>query len=1087
MAPRPPCAPVRLLADESCAICKAARVKTKLLPALSGVLSALSIVAASARVGDRTFTLPDGFELSRVTTTNLVLRPVNASFDDRGRLFVTDSSGSSEDPKEQAKNPQWRVVCLEDTDGDGTFDRSTVVAEHLPMLQGILWHESGLYIGGTPAIWKLSNFDAQGRATQRTEWWNVGHPSTHCGNEVHGPYRAPDGYIYWTKGAFEAVSWTNSVTGKTYRDRAAHIFRSRPDGSAMESVMSGGMDNPVGLAFLPDGELMFTSTFIDFSQPGFRDGVAHASYGAVFGKVNSHLDDRAVMRTGPELMHPIAEIGAAAPSGLCRYAGAQFGADFTDNLFAAQFNHRKISRHVLRPAGATWASDTSDFVATDDMDFHPTDVVADADGSLLVVDTGGWYKLCCPSSQLWKPDVLGTIYRVRRTGVAKVIDPWGTQMDWEKATPKQLLGWLADTRPEVRVKARQALVKLGRPAVPVLQAVLQQTSAGPAAVEAVWGLSQIDEKSARAAVRGVIAKAPPADVWGRGPGEEAGPIRRAAIKIAALWRDGAALSSVHPGIPETALMASTQAAVRRNVAELMGRTESRTGTKLVLGAAQSITGSDPVLTTALIRGLLDMHDLATVRGGLTGKSAGQSAALIAAVEMAGSDLPAATVAPYLIAPNATEREAARWLISRRPEWGSDLVAWFRKELAVPGVHDEVLALLPIFTGAKGGQDFLSELAKDGALPTRIAALKAMGGAGLKELPAAWWNALKNGISGGDTTSPTERNSLGGAAVRAARGVAGLAEFNRRLGDTLATAGQDAALDQAVRIDALALALGGRDVGAEIFQYLRKSLVPPVAPATRALAAEALARANLSAGQMQELLAEVRTAGPLEVNRLLGAFDRGGDAALGQALIQTLRTSTSAHSLVASQLPTHFAKFPAPVPAAAAVLVGELAPDTARQSTQLTALLAELQSLPRDVRRGQAVFNSPKAACSACHRIGYQGGNVGPDLTSISNGRTERDLLEAVVFPSASFVRSYEPVLFHTKNGDDVSGVIRQETDAEVIVATGPGAEQRIAKADIQERQPGTVSVMPAGLDAQLSRQELADLVAFLKNTKWGAN
>ena len=51
-----------------------------------------------------------------------------------------------------------------------------------------------------------------------------------------------------------------------------------------------------------------------------------------------------------------------------------------------------------------------------DLDFHPTDVLEDADGSLLVVDTGGWYKLCCPTSQLHKPDVLGGVYRVRRQG-----------------------------------------------------------------------------------------------------------------------------------------------------------------------------------------------------------------------------------------------------------------------------------------------------------------------------------------------------------------------------------------------------------------------------------------------------------------------------------------------------------------------------------------------------------------------------------------------------------------------------------------------------------------------------------------------
>jgi len=54
------------------------------------------------------------------------------------------------------------------------------------------------------------------------------------------------------------------------------------------------------------------------------------------------------------------------------------------------------------------------------VDFHPTDVLPDADGSLLVVDTGGWYRLCCPSSQLAKPDVLGAVYRVRKTGASRL-------------------------------------------------------------------------------------------------------------------------------------------------------------------------------------------------------------------------------------------------------------------------------------------------------------------------------------------------------------------------------------------------------------------------------------------------------------------------------------------------------------------------------------------------------------------------------------------------------------------------------------------------------------------------------------------
>jgi putative heme-binding domain-containing protein len=139
----------------------------------------------------------------------------------------------------------------------------------------------------------------------------------------------------------------------------------------------------------------------------------------------------------------------------------------------------------------------------------------------------------------------------------------------------------------------------------------------------------------------------------------------------------------------------------------------------------------------------------------------------------------------------------------------------------------------------------------------------------------------------------------------------------------------------------------------------------------------------------------------------------------------------------------------------------------------------------DVRRGQAIFNSERTACSACHAMGYLGGKVGPDLTSIGQIRSDSDLLEAIVYPSATFVRSYEPVQVITRAGEEHSGVLRAENSEELILATGPASEVRIPRSDIAELRPGTISVMPQGLDAQLSRQELADLLAFLKNTRWG--
>ena len=175
--------------------------------------------------------------------------------------------------------------------------------------------------------------------------------------------------------------------------------------------MTGGMDNPVDVAFTPSGERILSATFLEHPQAGRRDALVHAIYGGVYGKPHAVLDGHT--RTG-DLMPVLCELGPAVPAGLTRYASRVFGADYRDNFFAAMFNLRKVTRHVLEPNGATFKSRDADFLVSDDRDFHPTDVIEDADGSLLVIDTGPWYKLCCPTSQLAKPEVLGAIYRVRR-------------------------------------------------------------------------------------------------------------------------------------------------------------------------------------------------------------------------------------------------------------------------------------------------------------------------------------------------------------------------------------------------------------------------------------------------------------------------------------------------------------------------------------------------------------------------------------------------------------------------------------------------------------------------------------------------
>ena len=111
--------------------------------------------------------------------------------------------------------------------------------------------------------------------------------------------------------------------------------------------------------------------------------------------------------------------------------------------------------------------------------------------------------------------------------------------------------------------------------------------------------------------------------------------------------------------------------------------------------------------------------------------------------------------------------------------------------------------------------------------------------------------------------------------------------------------------------------------------------------------------------------------------------------------------------------------------------------------------------------------------------------MGPELTSIGTVRSADDLLEAIVEPSASLVRSYEPVSVTTRDGEERLGILRRDDARGITLVTGPGSTLQIDRADITAVTPSTVSLMPAGLDEQITRQELADLIEFLKNTRWG--
>jgi putative heme-binding domain-containing protein len=200
------------------------------------------------------------------------------------------------------------------------------------------------------------------------------------------------------------------------------------------------------------------------------------------------------------------------------------------------------------------------------------------------------------------------------------------------------------------------------------------------------------------------------------------------------------------------------------------------------------------------------------------------------------------------------------------------------------------------------------------------------------------------------------------------------------------------------------------------------------------------------------------------------------------MIAALAKAPALESLTADAVRRTLQGSPQEVQQAARPVLARLEPDLDKMKARLTELTPVLKE--GEALRGRLVFFGRTAACSTCHTVQSQGGQVGPDLSKIGTVRSGADLLESVVFPSLSFVRGYEPYMVSSKSGKVYpTGLLKRQTADAIYLVTGDRAEVRVPRSDIEVIEPGKVSIMPQGLDTQLSGQELADLLAFLQSLR----
>jgi putative membrane-bound dehydrogenase-like protein len=359
------------------------------------------------------FHVPDGFEITRVVAPDRVSYPMFATLDNQGRLFVIESSGKTTSTEDVLKNPTFKILLLEDTNEDGVYDSRKVYADKIPYPMGGTFYKGSFHVAAPPDLLRFTDTNNDGVADKR-EIIITGWTLNHNAATLSGPFFGPDGWLYLcdARRGFDI----KTMEGKQVKGQGARIWRCRPDGTGLESISSGGFDYTIEMIIMPSGETIGTMTYFTDPRDGFRDALMHWVEGGVYPKPHPAIEGDKLKQTG-DFMPVMTRLPRVSHSGLMRYRSSGFGKEYDGNLFSAQFNTGRVMRHVITPVGATFRTEEFPFMTSDSLDSHPTDVLEDADGSLLVVNTG-WFIAGCPLSVVAKPDIRGGIFRIRKVEVA---------------------------------------------------------------------------------------------------------------------------------------------------------------------------------------------------------------------------------------------------------------------------------------------------------------------------------------------------------------------------------------------------------------------------------------------------------------------------------------------------------------------------------------------------------------------------------------------------------------------------------------------------------------------------------------------
>lgn len=976
-----------------------------------------------------------------------------------------------------------QVFRIEDKDGDGVAEFSQLFiqdfhTEVTDVAGAVLPFGDDVFLGVAPDMWRLRDTDQDGVADTKE---SISHGyQVHVGFSGHGMSGltyGPDGKIYWGIGDIGMNVVAPDGRKWSYPNRGV-IVRANPDGSDFE-VFAHGVRNTHEFVFDRYGNLISVDN--DGDHPGESERVVYIINGSdsgwrinwQFGKYTDPDNNRYKVWMDEEMYKPRWEGQAAyftppivnyhaGPAGMVYNPGTALGEKWQDRFFIAEFTGSPARSSVyafqLEPKGAGFEfageEEVLNGVLVTGLDFGP-------DGALYAADwLDGWGTK--DKGRIWKVDDPSQAGSTQRLDTQKEI-----QADYSQRSEAELGELLRHDDMRVRLKAQFALAERGDAGAKVFEQAIQSTDHQLARIHGIWGTAQLARQD------GKYAGALPPLLTDDDP-----EIRAQAAK----WIGD--IRYAEPAEQLIPLLVDVSDRVRFFAAEALGRIAYEPAVPLIIQmleensdedlylrhagaiALARIGQADPVVALADHPSrALRIAAVVTLRRlehpGVARFLQDEDEYIVAeAARAINDDYSIKEALPDLARVLKEDRFTSEPLLRRAinanlrvgaPENIEILAGYAGRASAPPAMRAEAIATLGVWAKPsvldRVDGRHRGPIERDPALVRAVvgplieqwlagkdsdilaAAAKTSGKLQLREASSSLFNLL--------------RSSSEPAVKSAALEAMALLEDDR-IGEAMQIALQDA--DNSVRSTALAL-LPDQDI----------------AQAEKiALFTEALEKASLREQQTAlRALGEMPTAEAQPLLQQLMDRLKAGRLNPGIELELTEVIEKSKSEALQAQLAAYHAARPT---------------DPLAQYSE-----ALMGGSPR---RGWRIFTSHETAqCARCHSLEPGQDGVGPSLAGVGARLSREEILESLVAPSARIAPGFGIVTL-TMAGDPeqkMTGILKEETDTHLFLKVGEEEVQKIAKAEVRERQDAPSSMLPV---AQLMEKgELRDVVEFLVNLK----